>query len=310
MCLDLSPSVDRSAQFAQQNAAEEARIREAIRQRQIEAGFNSLDALFGGGAYDPSGALRDIAGIVQGAQSFGSYKGKRRPQQVELTPGVEGDTLDDIDFGSVNNVLDLFQLPTSIREEDRGLFGRDQLPGAIQGAEGIEPSLDAFAANTRAALMPQFERQQEQINEENTFALARAGLGTGVGSSTIAADRQADINTDATLGIQAIENEVANARSGLADDFADLRSDLETMLLTTGDAQRVGQRATDRIQQLYRKAPTTSPLGDVFANAAASINAFNQGAQLGQIRNISYDPSAPEDSIMSPFGLGSGRVVG
>lgn len=156
--------------------------------------------------------------------------------------------------------------------------------------EGYSPYLADFESTLSSFYQPQLDEQYEDAEDQLKYGLARAGQA----ASSQAAEQYGDLTN--TFDIR--QNELLSTIDSRVDDrrsaFEATRGALEDMLLQTGDASRVANEATNRVDQLYAEQPDLNPLGDVFANAVSAYGAYGAGRRSGRVAGVYDSPSITE----------------
>lgn len=127
------------------------------------------------------------------------------------------------------------------------------------------------------------------------YALARAGTS----NSTIAGDKQADLQKTYDANRAGIISRADSQTTDLRQQMANEKSSLVSLLNATGDADRASNEALARSAVLFQKQPDYQPLGDIFAGAASGIGSYLSGADNRRAYNTYFKPQQ-----------GSGRIVG
>jgi hypothetical protein len=145
--------------------------------------------------------------------------------------------------------------------------------------------------------MPQLDDQYGKAREDLFHALQRSGLT----NSSVAGQRLAELERDFGLRKQEITDQARSVGQQARSDVEASRASLIGQAQSTADASLTGNQAMAESQRLTA-APSFSPLGQIFANAAAGIGVARNAADTEAMRRgtgaRTYQPTA-----------GSARVV-
>lgn len=177
-------------------------------------------------------------------------------------------------------------------------YGDDLTPE--QTFEGYQPYLDDRRQTLQSFYQPQLDDQYDNAQDQLKYGLARAGMG----ASSEAAEGYGDLTNRFDIRqsemLSKIDQDIYDTRSR----FEATRGALEDMLLETGDAARVSNEATTRIDQLYSEQPQVNPLGDVFINAISTYGQYGAGKNQGRVAGI-YDQPSITTRANNPSGSGT-----
>ena len=126
---------------------------------------------------------------------------------------------------------------------------------------------------------PQVDEQAAKARKQLTFALAR----NGTLDSSMRTTQNEDLTRDVNRGLQDVADKgrdyATSARTGVESS----RSDLVSLLQTTGDNVGAANAALSRAETLSRP-PAYSPIGQLFTDYTAGLSqqaAFERAASLG-----------------------------
>lgn len=164
---------------------------------------------------------------------------------------------------------------------------------------------DGYYDNIRSSYMdyvqPDFDRQYETAQRELAMALARQG----VGSSSIAADRQSnlqDMYNKNTLGLQQQADGYVNDRRGAVEGA---RGAVISQLNASGNAGQAGQQAIAQASSL-QALPQFSPMGQLFGAATDGLRYQMAAEQTG---NAKYDTGLFGGGAGGSSSSGASRIV-
>lgn len=135
---------------------------------------------------------------------------------------------------------------------------------------------DAYLADAK----PKIADQLQQVNQNLSYNLARSGLT----DSSEKARNVAEINKQTDAARVEARNKALESSQLARNSIESNRTDLIGQLNMTGDAQAAAQGALSRAT-IQNNQPTTSALGQLFANTTGLLGAAN-GAGM-------YDRNAP-----------------
>ena len=131
---------------------------------------------------------------------------------------------------------------------------------------------DPFYANIRTAYSdyatPQLEDQYSKAKEQLAFALARGGIS----DSTIAGERQAELQRQYDLNRAAVQDEALAQEKQARSSVSNERSSLVSQLNASADPSAAAAASAAAAQNLSLR-PTFSPLGQLFTNVASALAA-------------------------------------
>ena len=132
---------------------------------------------------------------------------------------------------------------------------------------GFNPSFyDALRQAQLDYLLPDIDQQYAQARDQLTFALARQGLGT----SSVAGDRQADLAAERERAINRAREAGDQAAQGAQRDVEAERSSLVSQLQATADPGAAATGAASRAAYLRQPRPMAD-LGPLFQNVTAGL---------------------------------------
>lgn len=177
-----------------------------------------------------------------------------------------------------------------------------------QGREGINNTFaqfdDGFFGRNRQAFMdyaqPQLDEQFGDASKELTFDLAR----TGLLNSSVRGDKTSKLQRLYDQNNQQLTNEALSREQQQRNAIESSRSDLISLLQTTGDAQGATNQALSRASVLSAPQPF-SPLGQMFQDFTAGL-----GTQAAQERAASISGGRYQSRYNTGlFGAPTGAVV-
>lgn len=291
------PEVDDTPQKMQMDAAAEARAREEARQARIEQGRSFLDALFRGGTYSDQGTPTavDVSQLPDPAPAPNPPTNVT-PDQTPSQPVNVGN----LPESQQNNPSFYTPGSTPVPAQPAPAASNTGAPGTQewevryegdptpeQTFAGYQPYLDDRRQTLQSFYQPQLDDQYDNAQDQLKYGLARAG----VSASSEAAEGYGDLTNKFDIRqsemLSKIDQDIYDTRSR----FEATRGALEDMLLETGDAARVSNEATTRIDQLYSEQPQVNPLGDVFINAISTYGQYGAGKNQGRVAGIYDQPS-------------------
>lgn len=145
---------------------------------------------------------------------------------------------------------------------------------------------------------PQVSRQFDDARRALIFALSDAGTL----NSSVAGDRMARLESDYANRKVELANEARTYRQQVRGEVEGARGEALENLQRSGDAGQAVFQASQRAAS-FGAAPSFSPLGQVFQNAAAGIGAMREANDAAAVR------ARVDDWRRSSGGAGSGRVV-
>jgi hypothetical protein len=160
--------------------------------------------------------------------------------------------------------------------------GMDKINAAFAGFD--DTFYDTREAKFKEYYMGQLRPEFDKARDNLTFALARAGLGTTVGTagSTTEVTKKAENETDIANKTASVSAQAAADRTKTEAQIAAERSALVNTLNQTAQANQIGNEATAKVGQLATMAPDYQPMGDIFFGAAQGIGGLAQAAQNAQ----------------------------
>lgn len=275
---------------AAQREAERARQQEDARQAEIRRGRTAINNIFDGGVYDP---------VERGytPQQGGTYY---RADGSVYTPPAQSAAPDS---GS------------------RGLFGGrfGPLGGGARAINGLLSGLggnsgeqlfkgkrdgiatDEFFAKNRQAFMdyatPQLDEQFGDATKELTFDLARSGLR----NSSVRGEQAGRLQGLYDKNMQQVTNEALSREQQQRNSVEGARSDLISMLQTTGDAQGATNQALSRASMLSQPQPF-SPMGQLFTDFTAGLGTQAAMERAGSMSNGRFSPRYDTGLFGTPSG--------
>lgn len=176
-----------------------------------------------------------------------------------------------------------------IKEEERQGRIKSGMTKIEQAFGNMQPMLDDRAQTQRDYYLPQLDRQFADAKDDITFALSRAGLGT----SSVAGEKQADLSEKFALKRGEIESDIAADISNTKNRINQSKSQLESTLRATGDDTAAQNNALASAVNFRQEIPTMSELGDIFYGLASGIGAAKSGYDTGDIwRKAQYNPQS------------------
>ena len=158
---------------------------------------------------------------------------------------------------------------------------------------------DAYMADAK----PKIADQLQQVNTNLAYNLARSGLT----DSSEKARNVAEINKQTDTARVEARNKALESSQLARNSIESERSDLVGQLNMTGDAQAAAQGALSRAA-IQNNQPTTSALGQLFANTTGLLGAANNAGMMNNdamgLRAFGF--SKPTVGSYSP---GNERVV-
>ena len=141
-----------------------------------------------------------------------------------------------------------------------------------------------FKAHYMGQLNPQFDKARDNL----TYALARAGLGTTVGTAGSTAEVTANKLNEADISrqIAQVGADAASDRTKTQAQIAAERSALVQTLNANAQANQIGNEATAKVNQLASAVPDYNPVPDIFFGTAQGVGGLVQAAQNAQYSNI------------------------
>jgi hypothetical protein len=127
--------------------------------------------------------------------------------------------------------------------------------------------------------MPQLDDQREDAGDDLSFFLARSGLA----DSNVRADKGSELEKLFELERQGIVDQGRQAGTEARDAVEGARTDLVSLLQTTGDARGAAEAAQARAASLSR-TPAYSPVGQLFTDFTAGLGTqaqFERAAAYG-----------------------------
>lgn len=163
------------------------------------------------------------------------------------------------------------------------------------GHAGMQPFLDQRRAAQEGFYLPLLDTRFKQKKDDITFALSRAGLGT----STAAGEKQADLSEAFALERGKIFSDISGNIAGATSKMQDQRASLESQLRASGDASAATNAALSRALTFSKEEDRVNPLGNIFMGLAQGIGAAKSGYGTGQVQSLSQ-----------PLGVNYGMNVG
>ena len=163
------------------------------------------------------------------------------------------------------------------------------------GHAGMQPFLEQRRGAMEGFYLPQLESKFQQKKDDITFALARAGLGT----STAAGEKQADLSEAFGLERGKIFSDIASNIAGATTKMQGQRAGLESQLRASGDVSAATNAALSRALTFSKEEDKVNPLGNIFSGLAQGIGAAKTGYGTGQVQRL-----------VQPLGVNYGMNVG
>jgi hypothetical protein len=174
--------------------------------------------------------------------------------------------------------------------------GMSDPSGEERTFEGVQP----YLADRRSTLLdyyqPDLEQKHDEASDQLKYGLARAGQTLSSEGAESRAELANKFDARQTEMLSKVDADEARTRNR----FSQARGRLEDMLLSTGDAARVANRSLTTMRRMQEEQPEISPLGDIFANAVATYNAYGKGRTKGRVAGVYDQPSIT--SRVSPSG--------
>lgn len=243
---------NKGAKAAQQEA-DRAREQEEARQAEIRTGRDNINAVFDGGVYNPAGA--------------------------DYTPQA-GNT-----YYRANGVE--FKLPAP--GDEPVPFSPMSVQGPLYKSKSKGIATDEYFAKNRQAFMdyatPQLDEQFGEASNELTFDLARSGLR----NSSVRGEQTGKLQKLYDRNMQQITNEALSREQQQRNAVESARSNLISMLQTTGDAQGTTNQALSRASALSMPEPF-QPLGQLFTDFTAGLGTQAAMERAGSMSNGRFKP--------------------
>ncbi len=245
-------------------AAREAAAAEQARQSRIDEGMRQIERMFGGGqvgtgwvapgsAYNPSQAY-----YTADLQPFSISPEQINARRMERNKG-----------GSFGQKIESITQPDNFYSQE--LFNEaTQGAGLYSGTEKTGGYDDAFFNKAYQAqldyALPQVDRQFEDAQRQLQYGLARQGLS----QSSQAGQLQAKLERERQLAVQGEQDKANTVRQKQRQAVEDERSNLVSMLQSTGDVQSTMNAAAAR-KGIIESAPAIEEVGPLFQNTTASL---------------------------------------
>jgi hypothetical protein len=159
--------------------------------------------------------------------------------------------------------------------------------GETRTFEGYQPYLDDRRRTMLDYYKPELQQQYGDASDQLKYGLARAGQTLSTEGAESRGDLTNQFDSRQTEMLSRVDGDIANTRSR----FEKTRSNLEDMLLSSGDAARVANRSLTSLDTLRQEQPQIDPLGDVFANALSAYSSYGRGQTQGRVAGIYDQPS-------------------
>jgi hypothetical protein len=275
----------------QQQAANEARYKEMLREQRLKEGTDAINAL-----YDPQPvmATRKVTGKVDPNALASGYTKRTRQEELPLD-GTETPIYSDGNYGeqarnfsaptyaartkSVDEVLD----PSGNVVAPGSDYSYDETYDTGARQDKFQGLYDRYEKGQRDFYMPELEKQYGDARKK--AYLAHAGAGTLW--SSMRGDTEADINSQNTLNKGQIESQIQDSLGGLRRQIASDKSSLINQLYATENPEMAANEALARTKTISQQTPPLSPMGDLFKIAAIGLgNAFGaSNNDFNRVRN-------------------------
>jgi hypothetical protein len=178
------------------------------------------------------------------------------------------------------------------------------------GRESIDQTFgqfdDNFFASNRQAFkdyaLPQLDRQFGDASKELTFDLARSGLT----NSSVRGEQAGRLQELYDRNMQQVTNEALSREQQQRNAVEGARSDLVSMLQTTGDAQGATNQALSRASMLSQPQPF-SPLGQLFTDFTAGLGTQAAMERAGAMSGGRFQPRYNTGLFGAPSGAVQNR---
>lgn len=162
-----------------------------------------------------------------------------------------------------------------------------------KGRESIDSTFsqfdDGYFARNRQAFTdyatPQLDEQFGEASNELTFDLARSGLR----NSSVRGEQSGKLQKLYDRNMQQITNEALSREQQQRNAVEGARSNLVSMLQTTGDSQGAANQALSRASSLSMPQPF-SPLGQLFTDFTAGLGTQAAMERAGSMSNGRFKP--------------------
>lgn len=162
-----------------------------------------------------------------------------------------------------------------------------------KGREAIDNTFSQFdnryfAKNRRAFtdyVVPQLDEQFGEATNELTFDLARSGLR----NSSVRGEQTGKLQKLYDRNLQQLTNEALSREQQQRNAVEGARSNLVSMLQTTGDAQGAANQALSRASSLSMPQPF-SPIGQLFTDFTAGLGTQAAMERAGSMSNGRFSP--------------------
>lgn len=142
---------------------------------------------------------------------------------------------------------------------------------------------DTFYQKRRNSFMgaytPQINDQYGDARDQLLFALANAGLV----NSSVAAERQAKLNSQRDLAFADVTSKAQADQTALAGQVQSQKSALISQLNATGDSEAATNLANAQSKIIAQDAPKVESLGALFTGTAEGIGNYQIGRERGAL---------------------------
>lgn len=160
---------------------------------------------------------------------------------------------------------------------------------------------DNFFAGNRQAFKdyatPQLDEQFGDATKELTFDLARSGLR----NSSVRGEQAGRLQGLYDKNMQQVTNEALSREQQQRNSVEGARSDLISLLQTTGDAQGATNQALSRANMLSQPQPF-SPMGQLFTDFTAGLGTQAAMERAGAMSNGRFSPRYDTGLFGTPSG--------
>jgi hypothetical protein len=263
----------------QQQAANEARYKEMLREQRLREGTDAINALYDAqpvmgtrkvkGKIDPNAATmpagytkqskRVVEGGADPDELITTLGDENRP--VQMTRAQAGGPLGTVK--TVDEILD----PSGKAVAPGTEYEFDETYDTGQKKDKFQDLFDRYEAGQRDFYMPELQKQYGDARKK--AYLAHAGAGTLW--SSMRGDTEADIQSQNALNQGQIESQIQDSLGGLRRQIASDKSSLVNQLYATENPTMAANEALARTKTISQQTPPLSPMGDLFKIAAIGL---------------------------------------
>jgi hypothetical protein len=266
----------------QQQAANEARMKEMMREQRLREGTDAIEALY---APQPVMATRRVKGKIDpNAATMPTGYNKRTRQETLPLDGTETPIYNANDASGeqargfsaptynprTKNVDEVVDAQGNVVAPGTD-YEYDETYDTGQKKDRFQDLYDRYESGQRDFYMPELAKQYGDARKK--AYLAHAGAGTLW--SSMRGDTEADIQSQNTLNQGQIESQIQDSLGGLRRQIAGDKSSLINQLYATENPTMAANEALARTKTISQQTPPLSPMGDLFKIAAIGLgNAF------------------------------------